>query len=340
MEQSLSEKVNNIVNGKSRKAFEVFKELVSIPKKDSEAHFSIGYFYERGLGTEKDAMKALLHYRFSALTGFPFAIRNMQSMADSGYTEALPLLFDHYQRMMIPPDGKKAFSIFRQIAASRGILLSGALLNVAEKFFCGFEDEEIPELSSMLDQLSLEDIKAYNEVLSPGQVQLAMPVSLKEMRQESGLDSSFISGGWGLHDDHIVLSLPENSIGNESLLHSQNDIDDIIFDIMDALAFYHGVQAGLPEPGSEKISETVIKPEKSEKLFSGSINSNAAGKADIKKTVRYEYEISGLPAIILHSISRSAARKKNISPDKRALFEKAGQKLLVSFRIERFIDFA
>ena len=69
--------------------------------------------------------------------------------------------------------------------------------------------------------------------------------------------------------------------------------------------------------GADSIRKIKGVGEKSEKLFSGSINSNAAGKADIKKTVRYEYEISGLPAIVLHSISRSAARKKNISPSVR-----------------------
>ena len=210
MKKELAEKVNSIVKktGTSLSAGDVLSELLDTVSEgycgqyaglgassdnaqapavtaanntgDPETHFSIGYFYERGIGTEKDQGRAVLHYRFAALSGFPFAIRNLQSMADRGINEALPALLDYYQRVHIPPDGEKVKDIFCKIAGTRGLKVSKDLLYVLEKIFSSFSEEDIKLLSEKLDSLTEDDIKTYNEVLSPDDIMLKMPVSLKK----------------------------------------------------------------------------------------------------------------------------------------------------------------
>lgn len=217
MKKELAEKVNSIVKktGTSLSAENVLSELLDTVSEgycgqyagpgagsynaqepavtaanntgDPETHFSIGYFYERGIGTEKDQDRAVLHYRFAALSGFPFAIRNLQSMADRGINEALPALLDYYQRVHIPPDGEKVKDIFCKIAGTRGLKVSKDLLYVLEKIFSGFSEEDIKLLSEKLDSLTEDDIKTYNEVLSPDDIMLKMPVSLKKCGRNQAL---------------------------------------------------------------------------------------------------------------------------------------------------------
>lgn len=295
---------------------------------DPETHFSLGYFYERGLGTEKDPVKAVLHYRFSAMSGFPFALRNLQSMADRGVTDALPVLLNCYQRVPVP-DGKKVMSLFLKTAGMHGLAVSGKLAYVLEKIFSGFKDTDIQQLSEKLDSLTAEDINTYNTVFSPSVIMLHMPTDFRRMRMESGLDSVYISGGWGFSREDAIIVNPAKARGQDTDSDDEILIDDILFDIMDCIAFYNGTQAGLPEPAGWKISQEILPPD----------SKSGTGRISSGSLVRAVHEISGLPAIVLAAIDKSAAQGKGLTKEKIALFDKISHRLTVNFNIERYIRF-